>query len=335
MAKKTETVYAPFSFTLVDMMYKKPVHEGHDGRLMVFKNPAEAYEKWDELKQNQGAQLSAFGCGSDGMQHVYLPTCTGIIRMEVPKGLLPDDRCTCIISDKTPVGSNDIKINSDWISQVDIRIEGDVAHSSVIYTQLTGGGAPDYDKLPMLAQYRFEDLERICGKLAREKSESREQTNLYEERARDSLREMYCGNGFAHKRFFIRNNMTEEQQRLTSGLEYLQPYMHAMDKVLGIDSILRHAHSMEQEFRDMYPQHDNHTSDARIAAAATVAKMMQEHAERSVTKFERTAFLSFKANAEQDIELFQKETATYNNTGHAPAKTHEAMVCETEAPDGR
>lgn len=319
MAKKIETVYAPFSFSLTDMARQNPVHKGPEGRLLVFKDQLAAYEQWDKLKQIPGPQLSAFGCGSDGSQHVHMPTCTGMIKIEVPRGLIRDDKCICIMNDKLSDGPDDVKINDAWMKQIDIRIEGDVAHGPVLYTQVSIDGYPDYNQLVRLAQLRFDDLTRICSKLTRDHPESRARADLYDEHARDSLREMYCGNGFAYRRFFLRENMTEAQQRLTSGLEYLQPYMRAMDVVLGIDSVIRHAHSIEQEFRDMYPQYDNHTSDGRIAAASTVAAMMQEHAERSVAKSERTVFLSLKANAEQDIEMFQRSNGAHGdvNSEHA------------------
>lgn len=335
MAKKTETVYAPFLFALTDLIHWKPVHEGQTGCLLVFKDQYAAYEEWDKLKQTPGIQMSAFGCGSDETQHVYMPIGTGMLQMKVPQGLIPDDQHLCVMSAKLPLDATDIQIKREWIKQIDIRIEGDVAHSPIMYTQISEDGPPEYSQLQALAQYRFNDLMRICEKLATDTQETLKQADIYDDHARDALCAMYCGNGLAHRRFFLRQNMTEAQKRLESGLEYLQPYLHAMDKVLGINSILRHAYSMEQEFRDMYPQYDSKDSDARITAATTVAAMMHEHAERSLTHSERTAFLSLKTNAEQDVELFKTGVQAYDNTSQETLETHEPMDCDTVALDDR
>lgn len=306
MKKKTETIYSPFKFSLVDLANGVSVHEG---ARLVFRDQFAAYEQWDKLKQVPGAQLSAFGCGPMQDQHVYLPTCTGIMHIQAPAGFLkqngePIDKRVCIVGDKLKAGPDDIKIQSEWIRQVDFRIEGDIAHGPLVSMQLTEGIGLDYHDLQRFAKQRVNDLSKIVSAIASNSDEHRMRADLNDEHVRDSLRDMYCTSGFSYKRQLWDDQMTDEQRSMSIGLEYFQPYFRSLDVNLGIDGVIRHAHSLEQEFRDLFPAYNQNVSDPRIAAAETVAKIMDTHAAQSIDNTERLVFLSLKNNAERDVEDF-------------------------------
>lgn len=287
MLNKTVVAYAPFNFHLTAMMQNTPVYENTAGKLRVFKNEYDAYEQWDILKNTPGQPISTFGCGPDESQHVQLPTCSGILKLNIPEELLNQE-------------TQEMAIQERWIQQVDIRIEGDIIHHPILYTEITNGLPLDYGHLPKIAQSHFDDLVRICSKLVVDSEHTRQQADLYDEHARNSLRDMYSGSGFAHRRLYVRDSMTDEQKQLTVCLEYAQPYMKAMDKLLGIDSIIRHAHAIEQDVTDICKQYSD--IDTNLAAAYTMAQVMQAHAEQSVNDAERTVFLSLKRNAELDAQ---------------------------------
>lgn len=302
---KFETVYAPFQFSLVDLAHGKPVHEGQDGMLLVFRDKIAAYEQLDKLKQIEGPVISAFGCGPEGDQHVRLPACTGMLHLDVPANMIINDKQVCIMSDKLPVGPNDIKIFPSAIRQADFRVEGDIAHGPLTSMQLTNGDVPDYDDISRFARIRLEDLARITDKIAGDTAEHRTAADLEGEFVRDALQTVYNSAGFAHHRIRINDSMSPAQQAMLSGLEYFQPYIRAIDANMGIDAILRHAHTMEQEFKDAFPGHYQSEGDVRAAAAMTVAGIMHTHAEASTDFNERMVFMSLKVNAEHDAEMYR------------------------------
>lgn len=309
MAKKVDNAYAPFSFSLTDLAQGYHVHEGQEGMVLVFQDQIAAYDQWDKLKQISGPRLSVFGCGPNADQHINLPTCTGMMHLQIPAGVLPPevDKRVCVMSDKLPVGPGDVKIQPEWIRQVDFRIEGDIAHGPLVSMQLTEGVGVDYRDLQRFAQQRLSDLSRITTKIAIDSQEVRMRADLQDEFVRDSLNAMYCSSGFVYHRQRYTDQMTPEQRAMAGGLETLQQYMKAMDANLGIDAILRHAHTMEQEFRDLFPAQYAAADDAKVAISLTIAQIMQAHADKATTADERVTFLSFKANAEHYAEMFKAE----------------------------
>ena len=91
----------------------------------------------------------------------------------------------------------------------------------------------------------------------------------------------------------------------------MQPYLFSLDANLGLDSILRHAHTLEQEFRDIFPEYYKNAVDGRVAAAAAVAKIMGDHAESAANTHERTVFLSLQKNAKNDMEMYSELNDEY------------------------
>lgn len=289
---KYDILYAPFKFELTDLINGKPVHKGQDGMVVACKDAMEAHDLWDKLKNTHGAQLSAYGCGPELNQHVYAPTCTGLMVLHVPKNMFPENKQV-------------IAVESPWIYRCDFRIEGDLAHGPIISMQITNGDAPDYEQLRAFAQYRLDDLSKITTRIAQDTDQQRMHADLDYEYVRDSLRDMYCTTGFVNKRIPFRDEMTAEEKAMSYGLEQLQQYMRSMDIHLPISAILTHAHSMEKEFKDAFAEHYAQASNGRAAGAQTIAHVMQMHADKAASSDERIAFLSLKADAERNAALYQ------------------------------
>lgn len=289
---KYDVLYAPFKFELTDLIQSKPVHKGQDGMVVAYKDATEAHDVRDKLKNTHGAQLSAYGCGPELNQHIYAPTCTGILVLHVPKNMFPENKQV-------------ISVESQWINCCDFRIEGDIAHGPVINMQITNGDAPDYEQLRAFVQYRLDDLSKITARIAQDTEQQRMQADLNYEYARDSLHDMYCTTGFVNKRVPFRDEMTVEAKAMSYGLEQLQQYMRSMDVHLPISAIITHAHSMEKEFKDAFTEYYAQSSNGRIAAAQTIAHVMQMHADKTTSPDERIAFLSFKADAERNAAVYQ------------------------------
>ena len=292
---RTEKFYAAFSVDFMDLVHNKPVHEGKDGMIIAMRDILPAQELFDKLKQIDGRQLSAYGCGPEGDQHVYLPSCAGIAHLKVPVGVIKED-----------AQAIDISKHPEWVTQVTINVSGDVSHGPFNWTQLTMDLTPDYSDVSKLMAARFEDLSRIAAKLAVVPDDVRKAADLYDDFARDSLRALYNGNGFMTKRVHV-SNPTEEKIALGWGLEYLQTYMKALEQNMSLDFMLRTAHDMEASFKEQFQEQYTPEVDYRITAAATMHKML-ESMSGSCTNLDDSAVLALITNQAE------RDTTTYSET---------------------
>lgn len=299
---KTSKFYIPFKFDLPDLFNGDQFYKKLSPNTVAFSDEWKAHQAWDDMKNGQGEQLSTFGCGQDLDQYVTLPGCTGMLHIDAPAGTIKDNQYP-------------ENINPEWITQLDIRIEGDVSHGPLIYSQLTMGSAPDYEDVQMNAFLRFQDLARICNQIAIESPATLMKINLYDEHARESLSAMYNSAGFTYKRQPFSLNMSPEQQALSFGLEYLQQYMKTMKTYLTLDEIIRHAHSLEQEFRDEFSKQYDPQKNFKMIAAAVVEKIMEDHCARGESDNERAVFTLLKHNAMLDAQECApaEENADINN----------------------
>lgn len=293
MKKKTETFYAPFRFKLTDLVAGKEIHNGIDGMVVAMRDQIQAYDTRDKLKKATDDKLSAFGCGPDHSQHVYLPTCTGMVTMEVPVGAIENDKQVVNLSQ-----------NPEWIQNVSIDISGDVSHGPLLWSQITFGMAPDYSDLKKQACIRFEDLSRITAKIASLPDAIRERVDMHDEYARDSLNTLYNSSGFMHRRIYQPSNPTPEQSARSWGQEYLQTYMKACEGNLSLDFMLRNAHDWEDAFKEKFDAAYGPGTDYRAISASVVYEMLNNMAQATTDMETRVILTMLMQQADRDATVY-------------------------------
>ena len=293
---KTETFYAAFACEFTDLMHGAPVHEGKDGMVIAIRDNYQAYELYEKLQQVPGAQLSVYGCGPDLDQHVYLPSCAGIAKLEIPESVIEGDKQAV-----------DLRAHPEYITSVTIRVSGDVSHSIMDWSQLTLGAGVDYEVLQRQVMTRFDDLCRIASKFAETPDDIRRDVDLDDEFARDSLRALYNSNGILHHRFRLVPNPSPEQTAMHFGMEYLQTYMKACEQNLKLDFNMRSAHDWQDSFNDMFAAAYSPDADYRVLVADVVHTMMSNMAQ-STTDIETRAVLSLlMQQAERDSTTYSEQ----------------------------
>ncbi len=290
---KTETFHAAFDCEFTDLLHGAPVHEGKDGMVIAIRDTYQAYALYEKLQQVPGAQLSAYGCGPQLDQHVYLPSCAGIVTLEIPKGIIEGDKQAV-----------DLHEHPEYITEVTIKVSGDVAHGPIDWTQLTLGAGIDYTGLQRQVAVRFDDLARISSKLEATTDAVRQDVDLNDEFARDSLRALYNSNGLLHHRFRLASNPSPEQTAMHFGMEYLQTYMKACESSLKLDFNMRNAHDWQDSFVEMFSAAYAPGLDYRAISADVVYTMMDNMAKSTTDVETRAVLMLLMQQAERDSAVY-------------------------------
>lgn len=311
---KKETFYAPFACSFTDLLHGAPVHEGRDGMVIAIRDAYQAHEAYEKLQNVPGAQLSAYGCGPRLNQHVYLPSCAGIATLTLPQGLVEGDKQAIALQE-----------HPEYISEVKIKVSGDIAHGPIDWAQLTMGVGVDYSGLQKQVSVRFDDLARIVDKIAAIPDAARQQVDLYDEYARDSLREMYNSNGCIHSRVRLASNPTPEQTAMHFALEYFQTYMKACEINLPLGFMLHNAHDLPGTFKEQFESAYSHNADYRSIAAAVTCEMLKNMAQGTQDIDTKAILICLANEADRDFNAYSNGTIKQTQDIDAPEHEEEEI----------